>query len=139
MGTLQIVTGRLNDVHGAIGIHIVQHIVDKTREHWGEAVIQNRTLVIQDHVCDVRALKTTRPTIPLDSRAPDPTLSLLAMTPTRSKKKEKAGAIEGCYLRTFRTLHIYKDKEDTHHQRTLVANTPAPIGQDLAASTAWTT
>ena len=50
---LQIVTGHLNDPHGAICIHNIQHIVDKTRRHWSEADIRKRTPVIHHHVCDV--------------------------------------------------------------------------------------
>ena len=67
---LQIITQQLNDLHSAIGINNAQHIVDEIRTHWGEANIRKKTQVIHHQVCEVQALKTTRPIVLLESQGP---------------------------------------------------------------------
>ena len=65
---LQLITRRLNDRQSALSINNAQHKIDKTWTHWGEGSICKRTPVIHHHVCEVQALKTTRPTILLESQ-----------------------------------------------------------------------
>ena len=65
---LQIIMRRLNDPHNVIMIGNAQHVVDKTWTHWGEGNIRKRAPVIHHRVCDVQALKTTRPNVFLKSQ-----------------------------------------------------------------------
>ena len=67
---IQIITKRFNDPHSTIGIFNAQHIVDKIWRHWGVANIRKRTPVTHHKVCEVQALKTTRPTFFLKSQGP---------------------------------------------------------------------
>ena len=60
---LQTIIGQLNDPHSAISINNAQHIVDNTWTNWGEWNIRERSPVIHHQVCELQALKTTRPTI----------------------------------------------------------------------------
>ena len=52
----------------AININNAEHIVHKTGTHWDEGHIGNRTSVLHRELRDVQALKTTRPTVLLESQ-----------------------------------------------------------------------
>ena len=67
---LQIITRWFNDPHSAININNAQHIVDKIWTLWGEGNIRKRTPVIHHQVCEVQAVKTTRPTTHLEYQGP---------------------------------------------------------------------
>ena len=60
----------LNDLHKAINIDDAQHIAHKAWWHWGEANISKGTTVFKNLVCDVQALKSTRPIIHCEIPSP---------------------------------------------------------------------
>ena len=65
---LHIITGRLNDPHSTISINNAEHIVHKTGTHWDEGHIGKSTPVLHHQLCNVQALKTTRPNVRLESQ-----------------------------------------------------------------------
>ena len=65
---LHIITGRFNDPHGTISFNNMEHIVHKTGTHWDEGYIGKSTPVLHHQLRGVQALKTTRPTVCLESQ-----------------------------------------------------------------------
>ena len=63
-----IITGCFNDPHSTVNINTTEHIVYKTATDWDEEHIGKRTSVLHRQLCDVQALKTTRPTVRLESQ-----------------------------------------------------------------------
>ena len=60
--------GCFYDPHSTIRISNAEHIVHKTGTRWDEGNIGKRTSVLHRQLRDAQALKTTRPTIRLESQ-----------------------------------------------------------------------
>ena len=93
---LHIITGHLNDPHSTISINNAEHIVHKTGTHWDEGHIGKSTPVLHHQLHDVQALKTTTPTVRLESQSAVLSASMSVRSNVQQSMVSISGREENC-------------------------------------------